>query len=82
MNHSDIPSNTKAGAKAGIVWSQRHIARREYKAIFDDAFETIVGTDGIVEDKKQRVWQERAVAQLEKLMSTWESPKTGGGSKC
>ena len=45
MSHSDIPSNTKAGAKAGIVWSQRHIARREYQAIFDDAFETMVGTD-------------------------------------
>ena len=40
----------------------------------------MVGTDGLLEDKKQREWQERAVAKLEKLMSTWESPETGGGA--
>ena len=78
IGYSDIPLNTKAGAKTGIVWSQRHIARREYQAIFDDAIKTMVGADGMVEDEKQKEWQVRAVAKLEKLMITWVSPETGG----
>ena len=38
----------------------------------------MVGADGMVEDEKQKEWQVRAVAKLEKLMISWVSPETGG----
>ena len=58
--HSDITANPKAVARAGIVWSQIEIARCEYQAILDEAYEAMEGSDGMneimVEDEMQWDW--------------------------
>jgi hypothetical protein len=72
LGHSDITSNPKAPAKAGIVWSQIEKARYEYQTILDAAFVTLEGTDSLVEalseDENQWDWLLEIKSKLEELM--------------
>jgi hypothetical protein len=81
IGHSDITSNPKALAKAGIVWSQIEKARCEYQTILDEAFVTLEGTDGLVEalaeDENQWEWLLEIESKLEELMIIKISPEKG-----
>jgi hypothetical protein len=84
IGHSDITSNPKAVARAGIVWSQIEVARCEYYAILDEAFEAMEGSEGLaeamVEDEKQWDWLLEIESKLEELMIMRVSPEKGGGA--
>jgi hypothetical protein len=84
VGHSDITSNPKAVARAGIVWSQIEKARCEYQSILDEAFDALEGSDGLaealVDNENQWDWLLSLESKLEELMIMRVSPEKGGGA--
>ena len=84
ISHTDITASPKAVARAGVVWSQIEVSRCEYKAILDEAFETLDGDEGLaeamVEDEKQWDWLTAIADKLEELIIMTVSPEKGRGA--